>query len=163
MEKVGIEAPFSSRRASLMVLDTKLESALKFCVHNHGQNALKKRGPHRILLTELVLALAQIVQFSQSWTKILVICESMSRRKTQKKTIFKSHYEFSQYKRTSFGVTYAPATLQRFLDVMLSRYEWKHDWYAWTTYLYFLRTQSSILSKKKNFCQPSKNQKSRSS
>ena len=121
----GVIRPSSSEWASPVVLAPKSDGALRFCVDYRKGNNLSIRDSYPIPRMDGCLdSFGEAVIF----TTLDANCgfwQIPVRAQDIPKTAFITHGGLFEFKRMPFGLTKAPATCQRALDIALARYKWK--------------------------------------
>ncbi len=125
MLKAGVITPSNPEWASPVVLAPKKDGTLRLCVDCGKLNALTYKYVYPIpWIDECVDTLCE--------ANIFTTLDALSgfwhvpiAEEDQAKTAFTTHAGLYQFKHMPFGVTNAPSTFQRALDIVLSKYKWQ--------------------------------------
>jgi hypothetical protein len=126
MLKADVIEPATSEWASPVVLVTKLDGSVRFCVEYRKLNALTVKDSYPSpRMGECLDNLGDATIFStldcnSGYSQIAVAEEDMD------KTAFVTHVGVHRFKRMPFGLCNAPATFQRALDMILSKVKWNY-------------------------------------
>jgi len=124
MLKADVIEPAISEWASPVVLITKKDGSVRFCVDYRKLNALTVKDSYPLpRMDECLDSLGDAVVFST------LDCNSGYWQipidlKDRDKTAFVSHCGVHRFKRMPFGLCNAPATFQRALDMLLAKVKW---------------------------------------
>ena len=125
MLRGGFIEPAQSAWVSPVVLVPKLDGSLRFCVDYRRLNAIIIRDSYPLpRMDESIDSLVEASVFST------IDCnpgywQIPERKQDRDKTAFVYHAGLYRYKRMKCGLTNAPATFQRTLDILLSPYKWR--------------------------------------
>mgnify|MGYP003411260331 FL=1 len=124
MLDAGVIEPATSEWASPVVLITKKDGSVRFCVDYRKLNALTVKDTYPLpRMDECLDSLGDAFLFttldcnSRYW-QIQVTDEDKD------KTAFVTHCGVHRFKRMPFGLCNAPATFQRALDMLLAKVKW---------------------------------------
>ena len=126
MLKAGVIEPATSEWASPVVLITKKDGSIRFCVDYRKLNALTVKDSYPLpRMDECLDSLGDATIFST------LDCNSgywqiPIEERDRDKTAFVTHCGVHRFKRMPFGLCNAPATFQRALDMLLSKVKWKY-------------------------------------
>lgn len=124
MLKSGVVEPSSSPWASPVVLVRKKEGTLRFCVDYRRLNAITTRDAYPLPRIEDALSRLQgsryfsIIDMQAGYWQVGLNPED------RKKSAFITPYGLFQFKVMPFGLSNAPATFQRMMDVLLAGLKW---------------------------------------
>jgi hypothetical protein len=122
----GVIEPAQSEWASPVVFAPKADGTLRFCVDYRRLNLATVKDSYPIpRMDECIDSLGDASIFSTldcnaGYWQIPI------RKGDRNKTTFTCHAGTYRYIRMPFGLTNAPATFQRTLDILLSKFKWKH-------------------------------------
>ena len=125
MLQAGVIEPAQSAWASPVVLVPKPDGSLRFCVDYRKLNAVTVKDTYPIpRMDECIDSLGSATIYTT------LDCNSgywqlPVAKQDQDKTAFVCHAGLFRYKRMPSGLTNAPASFQRTLDILLSRYKWQ--------------------------------------
>jgi transposase InsO family protein len=125
MLKAGVIEPANSEWASPVVLITKKDGSVRFCVDYRKLNALTVKDTYPLpRMDECLDSLGDAVLFTtldcnSGYWQIPVTDEDKD------KTAFVTHCGVHRFTRMPFGLCNAPATFQRALDMLLAKVKWK--------------------------------------
>jgi hypothetical protein len=126
MLKADVIEPATSEWASPVVLVTKPDGSVRFCVDYRKLNALTVKDSYPSpRMDECLDSLGDATIFStldcnSGYWQIAMAEEDMD------KTAFVTHCGVHRFKRMPFGLCNAPATFQRALDMILSKIKWNY-------------------------------------
>ncbi|MDO9013470.1 MAG: RNase H-like domain-containing protein [Polynucleobacter sp.] len=124
--KDGVIRPSSSPWTSPVVMVSKKDGSMRFCVDYRKLNALTKRDQYPLPRIDDVLeSLGNAKYFStldltSGYWQIRVFDED------KEKTAFTTQFGIFEWNVMPFGLCNAPSTFQRYMDVVLSGLKWKH-------------------------------------
>jgi Reverse transcriptase (RNA-dependent DNA polymerase) len=125
MLKADVIEPANSEWASPVVLITKPDGSVRFCVDYRKLNAVTVKDSYPLpRMDECLDSLGDATIFST------LDCNSgywqiLMKETDRNKTAFVTHCGVHRFKRMPFGLCNAPATFQRALDMILARVKWK--------------------------------------
>jgi len=123
--KADVIEPTSSEWGFPVVLVPMKDGTLRFCVDFRLLSVVTKKDSYPLpRMDECIDSLGEATIFSTldcnaGYWKVAIALED------QEKTAFVRHEGAFQYKRMRFGLTNAPATFQRALDIILSGVKWQ--------------------------------------
>lgn len=126
MLQEGVIEPATSEWASPVVLITKPDGSVRFCVDYRKLNALTIKDSYPLpRMDECLDSLGDATMFST------LDCNSgywqiLMKEEDQNKTAFVTHCGVHRFKRMPFGLCNAPATFQRALDMILAKVKWNY-------------------------------------
>jgi hypothetical protein len=126
MLAAGVIEPAVSEWASPVVLITKPDGSVRFCVDYRKLNALTIKDSYPLpRMDECLDSLGDATIFST------LDCNSgywqiLMKEEDRNKTAFVTHCGVHQFKRMPFGLCNAPATFQRALDMILAKVKWNY-------------------------------------
>jgi hypothetical protein len=124
MLKAGVIEPANSEWASPVVLITKPDGSIRFCVDYRKLNALTVKDSYPLpRMDECLDSLGDSTIFTT------LDCNSgywqiVMKDTDKNKTAFVTHCGVHRFTRMPFGLCNAPATFQRALDMILARVKW---------------------------------------
>ena len=125
MEAEGVISKSQSEWASPVVLVSKPDGSLRFCVDYRRLNAMTERDTYPIpRMDDCIDSLGEAKWFttldcnSGYWQIPISVAD-------RARTAFTSHAGIYQFDRMPFWLMNVPATFQRTLDILLSHYRWK--------------------------------------
>ena len=125
MLRDGIIEPSQSNWAAPVVLVPKKEGTLRFCVDYRRLNSVTVRDSYPLpRMDESIDSLGEAKYFTTLDANAGYNQVKLA-EKDRPKSAFVCHEGLYQYIRMPFGMTNAPATFQRTLDIVLSRFKWK--------------------------------------
>ena len=125
MLRAGVIEPAQSEWASPVVLVPKPDGSLRFCIDYRRVNAITVRDTYPLpRMDECIDSLGDASVFTtldcnSGYWQIPVAPQDRD------KTTFTCHAGTYRYRRMPLGLTNAPATFQRTLDIVLSSFKWK--------------------------------------
>jgi RNase H-like domain found in reverse transcriptase/Reverse transcriptase (RNA-dependent DNA polymerase)/Retroviral aspartyl protease len=126
MLAAGVIEPAVSEWASPVVLITKPDGSVRFCVDYRKLNALTIKDSYPLpRMDECLDSLGDATIFST------LDCNSgywqiLMNEEDRNKTAFVTHCGIHRFKRMPFGLCNAPATFQRALDMILAKVKWNY-------------------------------------
>jgi Reverse transcriptase (RNA-dependent DNA polymerase) len=126
MLTAGVIEPAVSEWASPVVLITKPDGSVRFCVDYRKLNALTIKDSYPLpRMDECLDSLGDATIFST------LDCNSgywqiLMKEEDRNKTAFVTHCGIHRFKRMPFGLCNAPATFQRALDMILAKVKWNY-------------------------------------
>ena len=126
MLESGVICPSNSPWASPVIMVSKKDSKLQFCIDFRQLNAATVKDAHPLpWVDDLLETLHGACWFStldlKSWYWKVPICEE-DKPKTAFRTSSSQLYEFNQ---VPFGLCNAPATFLRLMDLILTSLNWE--------------------------------------
>lgn len=125
MLRAGVIEPAQSAWASPVALVPKQDGSLRFCVDYRRLNSVTVKYSYPLpRMEECLDSLGEATVFTtldcnSGYWQIPVAAEDRD------KTTFSCHAGTYRYKRMPFGLATAPATFQRTLDMVLSKFNWR--------------------------------------
>lgn len=120
MEKTGVAEPTVTEQALLIVLLTRRDGNLRFCVHYRRLNTDTVRDSYPIpRMDECIDSLGE-AKLSSTLAAYLGPQQVKMEENDVNKTEYVPHYELYKYTRMLHGLINAPATCQRAMNVVLA-------------------------------------------
>jgi len=125
MKKLNVIAPSHIAWASPVVIVPKRNGKARFCVDYRQLNNITKKDAYPLLRMEDCLDSVGDAQVFTSLDCTAGYWKVPLRKEDQEKTAFTTHCGIYHWLSMTFGLTNAPATFQRALDITLSGLKWQ--------------------------------------
>lgn len=121
----GVIQPSRSPWSSPVVLVNKKDGTVRFCVDYRKLNAITKKDVYPLPRIDDALASFHDVRYFSTLDLICGYWQVPVRKSDQEKTAFVTHNGLYEFTVMPFGLSNAPATFQRLMDMVLAGLKWK--------------------------------------
>ncbi|CAF5170284.1 unnamed protein product [Rotaria magnacalcarata] len=122
----GIILPSASPWASSVILAPKKDGTLRFCVDYRKLNSATIRDAYPIPRIDDTLDSLQEAKFVSTLALRSGYWQVEMDKNSREKTAFVTHKGLFEFNVMSFGLTSAPATFQRLMDIVLAGLKWQY-------------------------------------
>ena len=124
MLQAGVIEPYESPWSAPVVLVNKKDGRRRFCVDYRALNEVTKTDSYPLPRADDILESLNGARYFSHFDLVRGYWQFEVQETDREKTAFSTNDGHCQFKKTSFGLTNAPATFQRAIDIILRGLSW---------------------------------------